>query len=390
MNEHKISFIICSNRENYLQECRQYIAELYVPEGFSIEVLPITGAASMTAGYQQGMLSTDARYKIYMHQDVFILNRNFIQDSLDIFEKDKKIGMIGMVGTKQLPENGCMWTTPMRTGALRSSVLNTLTVDSYFDLPVNSSKGYAPVQAIDGLLMMTRFDLPWQEKLDFGWDFYDVSQSIEFTRQGYHIAVPYQKKPWVLHDTGFLHLNNYNQARKIFLSTYFPERQSQIADCDREAQMINEKQIFLSNVQPIKSQVLSLFMKEDYEQAIKILQKYTKQYQKEEDFFLLCIIANILEKELHAGTKNILNSFCAAENKFTNTKETQTASPESYMASIWKHYRQIRFCLWRLKYLSSVKCRQEAKDTLLEYDLSEIALTYFKELTGCTDIGDSI
>lgn len=387
MDEHKISFILCSNQEDYLQECRQYIAQLYVPEGFSTEVLPITGATSMTAGYQQAMLSSNARYKVYLHQDVFILNRNFIQDSLDIFKSHEKIGMIGMVGTKQLPENGCMWTTPMRTGALRSSVLNT--TDDYFDLPVSASKGYAPVQAVDGLLMMTSYDLPWREDLDLGWDFYDISQSLEFAKQGYRIVVPYQETPWVLHDNGFLHLSGYHQARKNFLSAYFPERKQQIADCERKIKTADKKQKDLSDALPIKSQVLSLFISGDYAHAIKILQKHLENYQEDEEYCILCIVAKILEQELNTGnTEHILTSFLPAENNFTSGGNSQIGSPENHMAFILKQYHQIRFCLWRLQYLSSAESRQEARQRLQKYTLSPTALTYFHELTGYTGIRD--
>lgn len=393
MNEHKISFIICSNDEEYLQECKRYIAELSVPDGFSTEVLPIIGAASMTSGYRHGMLSTDAQYKVYLHQDVFILNRNFMQDCLNIFDAHEKIGMIGMVGTKRLPENGCMWTTPMRTGALRSSVLNT--IDDHFDLPVSASKGYAPVQAIDGLLMMTKYDLPWREDLNLGWDFYDVSQSLEFAKQNYRIVVPYQETPWVLHDNGFLHLRGYHQARKNFLSAYFPERKQQIADCDRRIKTAGEKQNALAGAHSIKSAVLSLLISGDYEHAIQTLQEHMEQYQEDEEYCILCMIAEILAQEQNAGTnallhakaqENILTSFLRMENKFASTKNLQTDSPEDYMALIRKHYHRIRFCLWRLKYLSSSDSRWEARQMLQEYALSDSALSYFRELTGCTDL----
>lgn len=389
MNEHKISFIICSNEGNYLRECKQYIAELNVPEGFSTEILPIIGASSMASGYQQAMLSTDAKYKVYLHQDVFILNRNFIQDSLKIFGSHEKIGMIGMVGTKRLPENGCMWTTPMRTGALRSSVLNT--IDDYFDLPVSASKGYAPVQAVDGLLIMTSYDLPWREDLELGWDFYDISQSLEFAKQGYRIVVPYQETPWVLHDNGFLHLSGYHQARKNFLSAYFPEHKQQIADCEQKIKIAAKKQKALNTALPIKSRVLSLFMNGNYDPAIEILQKHLEQYQEDEEYCILCIIAKILEQEQNAGNNNnVLTSFLRAENKFASGENFPSVSSENHMAFILKHYHQIRFCLWRLQYLASTESEQEAQQILQQYTLSPPALTCFQELAGCPDIRDRI
>ena len=113
MNAQKVSFIICTDSESALHECEIYIKQLTVPEEFVVNVLPIRGANSMAEGYNAGMLQTDAKYKVYLHQDALILNKNFLQDTLAIFQENPQIGMIGMVGTKQLHKNGCIWTNPM-------------------------------------------------------------------------------------------------------------------------------------------------------------------------------------------------------------------------------------------------------------------------------------
>ena len=76
------------------------------------------------------------------------------------------------------------------------------------------------VEAVDGLLMMTQYDVNWRQDLFHGWDFYDVSQSFEFRRAGYQVAVPYQQAPWVLHDCGFLNLAGYQTARDIWTGRF--------------------------------------------------------------------------------------------------------------------------------------------------------------------------
>ena len=75
MNQNKFAFIICSNNETFLNECITYINLLEVPQDYEIELLTITDAPCITSGYNEGMSSTDAKYKIYLHQDVFLLNR---------------------------------------------------------------------------------------------------------------------------------------------------------------------------------------------------------------------------------------------------------------------------------------------------------------------------
>ena len=60
MNEKEICFIICSNDEVYLRECLYYISQLIVPEGYSIDVLTVTEAKSMTAGYNEAIATDKA------------------------------------------------------------------------------------------------------------------------------------------------------------------------------------------------------------------------------------------------------------------------------------------------------------------------------------------
>lgn len=217
MDNQQFCFIICYNDTVFLAECLLYIGQLIIPEEYTIDIITIAEADSMTTGYQASMKASNAKYKIYLHQDVFILNKNFLQDTLQIFLQTPSIGMLGMVGTTKLPESAVMWESKNRVGALRSCSLNT--TDDYFDIPIKN-KIYEQVTAIDGLLMMTQYDINWREDLFDGWDFYDISQSLEFQRAGYCIAVPYQKSPWVLHDCGFLHLKNYYRARDQFIEEY--------------------------------------------------------------------------------------------------------------------------------------------------------------------------
>ena len=80
MNNKKICFIMCSNDEFLARECQIYIEQLLVPENYEVEVLVVKDAKSMTSGYNEAMRASDAKYKVYLHQDVLILNRGFIYD----------------------------------------------------------------------------------------------------------------------------------------------------------------------------------------------------------------------------------------------------------------------------------------------------------------------
>lgn len=214
MNDKKICFIMCVNNKDYEEEQSYYMKSLKVPEGYEMEILEVKDAASMTAGYNEGMYASDAKYKVYMHQDVFIVNKNFIADMLQIFS-DEKIGMLGMVGATKLPENSIMWYGP-RVGKLYYNSIYEAGESEIGEI----NGAYEEVEALDGLLMATQYDIPWREDLFQDWDFYDASQSQEFIRAGYKVVVPNQPQAWCIHDDGFFNLKNYYKNRKIFQQEY--------------------------------------------------------------------------------------------------------------------------------------------------------------------------
>lgn len=217
MNDKKISFIICTNNEFYMKECRFYLEELEVPEGYEMDIIEIKGATSMTAGCNSGMRQSDAKYKVYLHQDVFIRNRNFISDILRIFTEDEKIGLIGLVGTPYMTRSGTMWQGIRYGGFYKlKEYVDKKIIRRFFPI----AEGYLEVEAVDGLLMATQYDISWREDIFKKWDFYDVSQCFSFLDAGYKVVVPGQATDWYFHDCGSLNLTNYDGERAILLKEY--------------------------------------------------------------------------------------------------------------------------------------------------------------------------
>jgi GT2 family glycosyltransferase len=217
MNQQKICFITCVNDETIYQESLIYINHLILPEGFEVEIIAVRNAAYITKAYNEAMQSSDAKYKVYLHQDIFIINKNFITDVIDIFQQDKKVGMIGMVGAEKLPTNACWWEAKNRYGNVYDSHKGYMARDSFNDF----EQKFKPVQAIDGILMITQQDVSWREDLFKGWHFYDISQSIEFAKKGYQIVVPNQVEPWCIHDCGITPVGEvYEKYRNVFLEEY--------------------------------------------------------------------------------------------------------------------------------------------------------------------------
>lgn len=216
IDKHKICFILCTNDEQQLRECMMYLSLLHVPEGYRTDVITVTGASSMTSGYNEAMWASDAKYKIYLHQDTFIVEPDFLEHLLKLFKKDSQIGMIGIVGAEKLSKDGVMWHEQRCGNVYR---LEEFAKNGLLNV-VHLKRGHREVEVIDGLLMATQYDLPWREDVFHEFDFYDTSQCLEFRRAGYKIVVPAQKTNWVIHACGAPNYWNYNTNREILLREY--------------------------------------------------------------------------------------------------------------------------------------------------------------------------
>lgn len=283
MNDKKIAFIICANNDLFYDECVWYINRLNVPEGYETDIICIAGAESMTAAYNAAMESSDARYKVYLHQDVFIYHQDFIGDILKVFQADKQIGLLGVIGGVNLPQNAVIWNAWNRGSTLACNNKNAFPLIYIQDTP------YAEAEAIDGMLMATQYDVPWREDLELGWDFYDVSQSLEFRRKGYKVVIPFQNTPWCMHDCGYSKLTHYDEARKKVLTEYRDFFRTAFQPVyDAEQQML-EEQIFL--------QLKNSIEKGLWEQALSIKQMIGERNIKSNNLQYALNMTEIYEEE---------------------------------------------------------------------------------------------
>lgn len=212
MDDHKIAFIICTNDRLLLDECLMYLGMLRIPEGFSTDVITITDAPGMCAGYNTAMRDSDARYKIYMHQDVFITDRDFLSKLLLIFDSDSRIGMVGMVGAVRLDTTGIMWEMP-RVGNLRTDKIDHLDFGFHEDQIIDCD-------CVDGLLIATCHDIPWREDIFTGFHFYDISESMEFKKRGLRVVVKDVADDGIVHDDGVVNMFSYEPWREAFVEEY--------------------------------------------------------------------------------------------------------------------------------------------------------------------------
>ena len=246
MNENQIAFIICADHVQYYNECVRYINELEVPEQFTTDIICIQEAESMVQGYRAGMQASDAKYKVYLRQDVLLLNRNFLHDILQIFQQDESIGLIGMVGCSKLPENANFMEC-WDIGSME--VFNGRNLDDDFKIRQPNQK-YEAVMAVQGTVMVTQYDIGWQEELEAvidGWYFYDIALSLNMLKKGYCTVVPEQKIPWCYHIKECVDLKEYTRLRFQMIRTY-SEFFSSVEHEEEELQKVTEQTAQISSI----------------------------------------------------------------------------------------------------------------------------------------------
>jgi hypothetical protein len=212
MNNSQFSFIYCVNNEAQFQDSWRHVSALFVPPGFTVEQQAIRNAPNITAGYNQAMRNSQAKYKVYLHQDVQILNPIFIPEIHSLFTRYPSLGMLGVLGAKKLPPNGVWWEAAQTYGKV---IFFGQTLES--NTPVLAE--FESVQAIDGLIIITQYDLPWREDIGLNWHFYEASQSLEFIKAGYLVGVPRQAQPWCAHNTRTPFIP-FQISQRAFLNAY--------------------------------------------------------------------------------------------------------------------------------------------------------------------------
>ncbi|MER0280816.1 glycosyltransferase [Clostridioides difficile] len=220
MNNEKICFITCVNNERLYEECLLYINNLDVPPNFSIEIIALRGECSIASAYNKAIRETDSKYKVYLHQDTFIINKNFIYDILHIFKNNIDTGMIGVAGAKDIPISGIWWDSHNKVGKVYDSHTSKMALYEFSNIEELTNE----VMVVDGLIMITQYDLFWREDKFDGWHFYDLSQSMEFKKNNYKVVVPKQDKPWCMHDSGVANTSNgFEKYRLKYIEEYEEE-----------------------------------------------------------------------------------------------------------------------------------------------------------------------
>lgn len=312
MNPNKLCFIICSNDEEKLSEALFYIHKLPIPSGIDTEFRIIRDARSMCEGYNRAMKSSDAKYKVYLHHDVWIIHENFIGDLISIFESHPKTGLLGLAGASKAVPSG-IYVTHFDYGAVAGPMIFQAEIP-----PVEDS--CFPCVALDGYLLATQVDLPWSEDIFHHFDFYDIAQTMNFRRAGYETACITQAKgPWCYHYTESSNLYNYFAELLTFRKNY-PE-----AFTEEDESVVQAREAFISyrrqhdqDMSDFHSYIESLVNVEHKpSEALSLILQYRKAISMHFQLKQLKKIAFVTEEERKRGIQ-LGQGFWKTEDEVTD------------------------------------------------------------------------
>lgn len=206
----KIVFLTRVNNERQYEECVLYINSLEIPYGFQVETFGIRNAETFVDAYDEGCKLTDAKYKVYIHENTLIINKSFIKNIVDIFQHNESVGLIGITGMKKFMLS-C--EAVEQVGQVYDNHSGTMELVKYN----NIIEEYEIVEAIDDFLMASQTDISWNDKIDKDDNFYNVSYCMKLKKKGFEIVVPCAEKPWCIHELITKNETDFEKNRSRFL-----------------------------------------------------------------------------------------------------------------------------------------------------------------------------
>lgn len=344
MNEKKIAFIICANDAQYYNECVKYIQELTIPDGYETDIICIQEADSIAVGYNAGMYSSDAKYKVYLQQNIFLLNQDFIYEIVKVFRADPDIGMLGMAGMKNMPsqiDEIPEWDLG------RKIYSDGYTCEDYW-YGKTENTAYSEAAVLGGGVIVTQYDIPWREDLLTGWKYYELSHSLEIQRSGYKVVVPKQDTAWS-HEQSFYLVDTYVTDNAAGLeqeySLRFPDQR--------------DKRELIQKIKNIKSKLICLMEGGYFDEVANILSQISDM--------------DLMDSELKALV-NIMEIHAMEQEYNTNAAEkicNFLLCSEKEWRLILELYNWLLFALLRIGYQKKDQETAELKTLLDTKQLSE-------------------
>ena len=216
VDECRIAVVVFDIDKVSLKKLKETVKGCVLPQNFQLDFIAVKDAKSRVEAYNKAISQSSAKYKFYIDEHTTLLQKDFFKDFIRIFSDNPEIGIIGCIGTNEVPLNGIAPQSRIEKtyGSWFTGENKNLTQGVAF------KEEFKEVQCVFDGVIATQYDLQWREDLFTGgstcFDF--ASQCIEFSRKNYKVVVISKTSPLIWKDS-----NRYvvkEADRKAFLQEY--------------------------------------------------------------------------------------------------------------------------------------------------------------------------
>ena len=209
------------------------------PKGYAVEYFMIDAARPYAAQVNKVLAETDAKYKIYINDDVCLVRKQAIKEMLAIFE-DEGIAMLGIFGSQSLPVSGNLFDSSYKCGAVYLPTEGDISEMRFGDV----TGDVMDVCCLLPAFFATQRDIPWDE-YSYKRQYYAVLEhSYAMRRFVGRVVISMPAEIWCAYQVPGVSLDVDEGERKRFFSAYHayitgtePEKMNTLYVCGKESKV---------------------------------------------------------------------------------------------------------------------------------------------------------
>ena len=156
----------------------------------NIEVIElINNGESLTKAYNRGLKQAKNDIVVFCHDDLTIETKQWGSKLIKLFEKNPEFGVVGVAGSKNMPESGQWWANPKKMyGKVQHTHEGKTWLSTYSE---DLGQSLEEVVVCDGVwfaIDKTRIKKEFNENVE-GFHFYDVTFAFENYLEGVKVGV---------------------------------------------------------------------------------------------------------------------------------------------------------------------------------------------------------
>lgn len=217
MKEKNVAFFVRKSDEVRYAVCLESLQALHLPSGYEAELFTLTTERPYAAQANRAAELSNAKYKIYINDDVRLVRRQLIEDLLAVFE-DASIGMVGALGSQSLPVDGNVLGSSYKRGVVYVPTGRELSEMRFGEA---SKDDAADVRFLLPSFFATQTDVVWDEAYET--QYYAVlAQCRTFEESGSRIVVPLAQGAWCAYQSRDISFDAEEVDHAKFFAKYHP------------------------------------------------------------------------------------------------------------------------------------------------------------------------